>query len=252
MVSFTAASCELKLRLAHYPPHAFEDAQGQWRGIDVDVAVMLIKRVGCHYKIIEVPWARAISMLRSGKIDVMPSMSFKKERDEYAKFIGPVRVERIVLASPVNRPITLAQFKRFDIYNKPITIQRGAFYGSIFAEIYQSSENPETDFFAIPNNRIKLELLQKGRVSGLIEDELNIYYHLNKEPEFSGYKVHLTTLHQNLVYLAFSRRSVPTKQLQQLNIAYQQLSSSGQLDQIHQYYLNDYADKVKPPASSNQ
>ena len=229
-------SCNLLARFAQYDPQAMLNEQNQWYGMDVEHIKLLFKQAGCTIRFIELPWGRAIEMLKKGEIDIMTGMSITAERQQFAHFIGPQRLEKIVLASSAKAPITLEHLARFDTKGKAIAIQQGAYYGEQFSQIYAATPNPQSHFLVIPNNRMKLPLLIKGRISGLIEERLSLIHNLKHSKTKLPFKINLEVLHVNPVYFALSKRSVNPASLAKLRQAFKTLLKSNALNKITNKY----------------
>lgn len=231
-----AWACKLTVRFELYPPQAYLDENNQWQGMDVDFAKVLLNEAGCQYTFVKVPWGRAMGMLEKGELDMMLSVSRNPERQKFAHFIGPQREESIVLISKASDPITEEKFNNLKTWDKPIAIQQGAYYGEKFAKMRANDTQAHAHFIIIPNNDIKLSLLHKGRVSGIIDEKLNILYQIQQNPEFSNIVVYPLVIHVNKVYYAFSRASVDATTIARLQKAFDTLQHNNRLLPIERRY----------------
>ncbi|TMN70854.1 transporter substrate-binding domain-containing protein, partial [Pseudoalteromonas maricaloris] len=80
---------------------------------------------GCDYQFINVPWGRALKMLAEGKLDMMLSVTRTSEREQFAYFIGPQRMETIVFAMNRSRPFTVNSLTDLFALPVPVAIQKG-------------------------------------------------------------------------------------------------------------------------------
>lgn len=236
LLSPAAGACKLTVRFEDYPPQYYLDKNNQWQGMAVDFAKALLHQAGCDYRVIKAPWARALDMLEKGQIDMMLNVSRHPTREHYSYFIGPQRQESIVLISLASAPIALEQFYRLDTWGKPVAIQKGAYYGKRFATMLANNAHAKKHFMVIPNNDVKLSMLHKGRVSGIIDEKLNILYQIKHTPKFSDVVVHPVVVHVNPVYYAFSQASVNPVLLARLNKAFETLQSNQTLAAIVKKY----------------
>lgn len=109
---------------------------------------------------------------------MMMSVSITTERSKYIHFIGPQRIEQILVVGKASPKIILNRFEDIKSTPLPIGVQEGAFYGSDFTKFVSSLSNPDTYFFKVPNNDTKLSLLIKDRIFGFLEERLNIDYEI--------------------------------------------------------------------------
>lgn len=236
LLSSTAFGCKLIVRLAEYPPHAYLTPERHWQGSSMALIEALLKQANCDHEIVELPWARALELMTKGDIDMMLNMSKNPAREKFIHFIGPQRQEKIALFSLATTPITLSQFQQLDIPELPIAIQTGAYYGELFARLKASDNKRRQHFLSVPNNKVKLSLLQRGRVSGFIEERLSTLYQIQHNPQYRGMKMHDVVIHSNPVYFALSRASVGGERLSRLQQAFTVLQKSGRLQAILDSY----------------
>jgi polar amino acid transport system substrate-binding protein len=236
LVGTPALGCELMVRFEQYPPQAYMDDDQQWHGMDVDFAKALLDEAGCSYHFVRIPWGRALGMLEHGKLDMMLSVSKNPQRQQFAHFLGPQRQENIVLVSLTSSPITMSKFNNLETFDKPIAIQQGAYYGKKFAELLARDSKENSHFITIPNSEAKLSLLRKGRVSGVIEEKLNILYEIKNNSQFGDTVVYPVVIHVNPVYYAFSQASIKPALLTKLSKAFDILQKNGTLAAIEHKY----------------
>lgn len=56
---------------------------GEMKGIDVDIVHTIMNRLNIPYKIMLVPWPRALKMLKTGKADTCFSVSYASSREDF-------------------------------------------------------------------------------------------------------------------------------------------------------------------------
>lgn len=216
-------ACHLEVPFDLYPPQSYIDKNEQWQGMNVELAKALLDEAGCQYRFFALPWGRAIEKLEKGEVDMMLSVSMLPARKKHFYFIGPQRYENIVLISLASDPITDRKLSDLSQLGKPIAVQPGAYYGEKFAKMQASDDPNNKHFISIPNNEIKLALLRKGRISGFIEEKLNVFYQIKHNPAFKDIVVYPLVLHTNPVYIALSRASMNPQQQTKIHQAYTRL-----------------------------
>ncbi len=235
------SACELVVRFGHYPPQSSLDENQQWQGMTVEQTKALLKQADCRYKFVETPWARALDMLAKGQIDMMSSVTITPERQQFAHFIGPQRQEHMVLTSLASSPITLEKLYQLKTRGKPIAILQGAFYGDKFSQLVardqqthgKNKEKGPSHFLRLPNNRVKLSLLQKGRVSAIVEEKSHVLYQLRNNPTLSNVAIYPVTIYTNPVHIALSKTSIDAALLARLQQAFATLKANQTFGNIH-------------------
>jgi polar amino acid transport system substrate-binding protein len=87
-----AQAAELKVSIAAepYPPFFEKQADGKWKGFEVDLANKVCAEMKAQCKIVEVAWDGLIPALKSKKIDVIfASMSITPDREKVIAFSVP-------------------------------------------------------------------------------------------------------------------------------------------------------------------
>lgn len=228
------SSCELTVRLEQY------SAQSQrivktWQGLDVELTQALLSTAGCQYQFIDLPWGRALKLLKSGQIDMMLSVSKTAQRASSIHFIGPQRYETIIFASQPQTPKVM-NFESLFKLKKPFAIQRGAFYGSEFHHHLKKYAHLPNKVIYVADNKTKIDLLKANRISGYLEAKLNTLFEKQNIHGFQQLTIHPLLINRAPVYFAFSKKTVSDELVSKLNNAYQVLHKTGKLNTILSKY----------------
>ncbi|QTL36846.1 substrate-binding periplasmic protein [Pseudoalteromonas viridis] len=229
-----AAGCELVVRFENYAAQSRLDSTLKWHGLDVDFARALLDEAGCDYQFINVPWARALKMLADGELDMVLSVTRTPEREQFAYFIGPQRMETIVFAMNQLRPYSLQTLADLFKLPVPVAVQKGAFYGHVFNEMLlrEQTKAESQRFIYVADNQRKLSLLKHGRIAGFLEEKFNVLYQSQHNPDFAQITVSPLVVNREPVYYALSKQSVSAKDRRLLAAAFERLQHSGRLKQI--------------------
>lgn len=92
-----ALACVKTLRWSDDGPYSRRLPDGRIVGAMVDIHVELLRRIGCKAELVEMPFARALAELRSGKLDLLPGTFERPERLGYAYFSQPMLLSRNLL-----------------------------------------------------------------------------------------------------------------------------------------------------------
>ena len=231
LITFSAYSCQLDIRLQHYSPESHKSTSNDWFGIDIELTEALLNEVNCTLNILEIPWARALLMLASGEIDILINVSKTQEREPFYYFIGPIRNEEIVFATYKKLNYNLTKIDDILRLDKPIAIQRNAYYGAALQRIINNEKNKEL-FVHVPSNEIKLRLLKRGRISGFLEAKRNIIHGINNDEIFADIWFSALVLHKNPVYFALSKKSINSELKQRISDGFERLVAQGKIKEI--------------------
>ncbi|KKO44080.1 amino acid ABC transporter substrate-binding protein [Arsukibacterium ikkense] len=243
-----AAACNLRLGIeTHFPPHIIHGETG-WSGLSIELAQRLAQEVECDLTLVESPWLRAMRQIDTGELDLISHLTFSTERLERFAFIGPHHLEQIFLVADPDAipPLSSVEQLSNEIDLTAIAMLNGAYYGEDFARL-QAQPGFKRQLVYITNSLDKMALLHAGRVNAVLEDLSVLRYWQTEHNTTSSRFQPLLAIHQGPVYFGFNRKTLSAAQLQQLNNAWQQLHSSGELARIVARYQQRETELNIPP-----
>lgn len=124
---FTTAcfSLTIKIGIAENEPLVFKDAQGNIRGVFVDLLETVANQEGWQLEYVYADWDDLMTMLQTAKIDILPDIAYTEERAklfDYNKEVIFTNWGR-VFSSPSFTPQSL-----FDLRDKRIAVMKGDVY----------------------------------------------------------------------------------------------------------------------------
>ena len=230
LVTFNSYSCQLDVRLEQFSPESQKN-NNTWFGIDIDLTKALLNEVPCSFSVLEISWARALVMLRSGELDLLLNVSKTGEREKDYYFIGPIRNETIIFATYKNLNYTLDTIGDLIKLDKPVAIQRNAYYGKDIQRLLEHKDYKES-FVHVPNNETKLRLLKHGRISGFLEAKRNIIHGIKNDNNYKDLWFPDLVIHHNPVYFALSKRSINASLKQKISESFSRLVAQGKIKAI--------------------
>ena len=236
-IAFNSYSCQLDVRLEQYAPESQKNKSNNWFGVDIELTQALLTEAQCRYSILEISWARALVMLAHGELDMMLNVSKTSEREKSYYFIGPIRNEVIVFATYKNSNYVLTSIDDIIKLDKPIAIQRNAYYGEAIEYLLQHEKHHKM-FINVTDNETKLKLLKRGRISGFLEARRNIIHGVKSDNNFKGVWFSNLEIHNNPVYFALSKKSINLELKQKISQSFEHLVTEGKIEQIvlkHQF-----------------
>jgi len=233
-MSCYVAACEIKFRVQPYPPFSIQNADGSWGGLDMDYAKMLLNKIECQIKPVRVPWGRGLEMLRVGSLDLMVNVTKTPEREKNYYFVGPQRVEKIRLIGLKDGIEPIDSWAKLANTEARYMRQIGAFYGDRFEQLIADSERFKGELIELPDNRIRLRLLQKHRVMGVFSEELYADHSAANLAQPDLLFKHPLIIQQTPVYFAFSKFSVSEQQINKIRAAFSAISQTKQYKAVGQ------------------
>ena len=170
-----AKACELRVGWDEWPPY-FTHKEGQFHGLEYDRLKSTADAAGCKLDWWQIPWARALNMLRTSELDLLYGAGYSAERAEFAKFSLPYREERFVLVARAGAgkadSISLNDWIRPEEpgrHPRAIGVFRGNVYGEQIERILRNNEN--VTLVELSENDQMIGMLEAGRLDGyIIED----------------------------------------------------------------------------------
>jgi len=223
------------VRVTEFKPQYYLDSDGQWQGLAVEITRALFNQAKCDITFVDVPWKRALHLLDQGGVDLVLNMTATADRAMYAHFIGPMldETQALIVAKDSNHIIT----KLDDIKHLPkrIGIDRGVFYGSLFAQ--KMTMDPSfVDKFEYADNNSNMLKLRSGRVLGILGNKYTASYRVQNLLPKGKFKLHPFVFNQSFVYFGFSKKSVSKKLLTRFERAYETIRQNGTLQDIRNSY----------------
>jgi len=225
LLSWPAQSdCLIRLPVSGERPPFYQLRQQQWQGQSIEWLQAVAHQLNCRTKIIELPWGRSLKMLMDGELEMMTNLSMTGERQSTLTFIGPHATERMMLLLLKSQP-KLQHVTQLTQLSKPIAVLAKGYYGADFSKL-EPELNLKEKLLKLQSSEQLQALASSGRIAGLMEDEQLIkYWFRTGLLDESAYQPMLL-VHQNPVYLAFSKKQFSDSQLQHLQLWWQKLSSA--------------------------
>lgn len=228
---FSYGECVLKVRVTDFRPQYYQDAQGKWQGVAVEIAQALFKEADCRIDFVTMPWKRALYLLEYGGLDVLLNMSWTQEREVYTDYIGPMLDENQVMIVKNDSQHKITHLDDIKNLPKRIGIQRGVFYGDAFMSKLDTDQHFYNQF-EYGEEDSNTEKLKKGRILGMIHNQYTAAYRIEHVFVKGDFKQHPFIFHSNDVYFGFSKKGVSSSLREKFEHAFLRLSSTGILEEI--------------------
>jgi len=230
------------LRYAVFPAPPFiiydgNDSAADIRGIDVDMARAVAERMDVRLEFIPCTWARALTLMRTGGVDLISSAYRTPEREEFMRYFETATVQQLPVAFYVRKGAGVRIDRFRDLYAvDSVGVLHGALYFTRFdydPAIRKTVVNTQDQLF---------EMLLAGRfecVAGYIPRE---NYYLSRSPYFGKVeRSHFVHNEYRPVFMALSRRSEFMSRFDEMNRITAQLSGEGTFKNIIEGYAREYS-----------
>jgi signal transduction histidine kinase len=157
-----------------FPPIAFRDEQGSYRGIAADYHLGIIaKMLGIKYQVVFFKnWTEVLAAAKSGKVDIVGSAAETTSRREYLLFTKPyIRLPAVIITRPaVKKKITLNDLKGM----------RVAVAAGYAVQEYIKRNYPEINLDPVLNVEVGLRKVSFGLVDAFVENLGTATYYIEK------------------------------------------------------------------------
>ena len=234
-----AAPCVKSLRWVDTPPYGFKDAQGEIRGLHVDLATEALKRIGCEVRLVEMPWVRAITELKLGRLDMLAGAADTQERKVFAFFSRPTNSTRNLLFTSISaqaryNPATLADIIGTDFR---LGVQRESKYSTAYEVLL---DNPAfvKRLTYVYSQESALRMLSAGRIEGFVGEELSSMNAIRSLGMVDSIKATQLVISDNQDFFAFSKASNSEAFVRRFDAALGAMVKDGSYKRILEHYLN--------------
>jgi polar amino acid transport system substrate-binding protein len=171
------AECALRVGWDDWPPY-FTYKNGNFHGIEYELLKSTADTAGCSINLSQVPWARALEMLKAGTLDLLYGAGYSAERAAFAKYSLPYRDEQFVLVTKgasgsQNQSIFLKRWiesKNEKNFRHDLGVFRGNVYGQKIDPILKRNIK-NVVLFDVNDNDQMVNMLHAGRLDGFIVED---------------------------------------------------------------------------------
>ncbi|MCG8572592.1 MAG: transporter substrate-binding domain-containing protein [Spirochaetes bacterium] len=222
------------------PPAEYTE-NGIVSGKNVEIVKEALKRMGYDCTILLVPWIRALKMVEVGSADAIIDAAYNEERAEYLFYPDEViNIERWYFFKLKKNNFSIDEnFDNAKYFRLGIT--RGFEYGGFIQDAIKKEQFKIID--KVPDNESNLTKLVSNRFDMFIGMKLTVTYYAKK----LGYEdiidiVPMTETNQpyllnsSKTYLAFSKKTMTQKIVNQFSDVIRQMKKDGIFAAIEQKY----------------
>jgi polar amino acid transport system substrate-binding protein len=219
----------IRVRVTNFAPNYFLQ-DGQWTGLDVELAKAVVNEAGYSIEFLDLPWSRALGYLQVGELDMMMNLSKTPDREAMMDFIGPERMSRRedlgMQIENLDQLVSMAKAR-----HQSFGIQKDAKYSEEFDARMLADPEFASHFDAVAEGALLAKKTRAGHNLGFFEDYTYAVYQLKNSADFHGLAIHPYTISSSPAYFGISKKLDPVK-AKMLRDGYERLEKKGTLDKI--------------------
>lgn len=222
-------AAELKFALSNWAPFSFHE-DGNYDGIDLDVAREIGKRLGYEITVRPCTFKRCLKEMELGLLDMQSGIARNPEREVYMAY-AETPYHAVSVAFHVRR----GEAGRLSRYEDLYSLRVGAVVASHYFERFNKDSSLEK--FEVTSEQMLLPMLAAGRIDTYVGTNPNAAYDILKR----GYKDRIEEAayspgEEVPIYFAISRKSPNIDLLAEVNQAIQDIHGDGTMEQILDKY----------------
>lgn len=222
------------------PPHSSYDDSGSWDGFDIDIANAIADQWGVRVELVQVDELTRISFLKNGRIDLaVASISKTVERGKEVDF------SQTYFFSTQTFLVRAGEVESYeDLVGQPVAASRGSSsIGNWTTWLAENGHPGEPEIEQFGDKRAAVAAVQQGAVAGWTEDhEVLAAYALN-QPDLTVLDVPGGT---GVKLDGIAMRKDDSTLRNAVNLALQEITGSGQYDEIYDRWFGPESDAPLP------
>lgn len=231
------AGCALTMRVTDSAPRFYQQ-NGVWKGLQVELASLLMEVAQCELKLKKLHWNRALFMLEKGQLDFMAEMSITEERKAYLNFIGPESDETMVIIVRKDSQYEINSLDDIKSIAGFLGLGQNTWYGEAMDhKIKNDPEFASKIAYEASGSKIQGERVIRGYIFGYVDNRYPWAYRIKHDPLYQNkLKIHDFIVNQSFNYWGFSKQTVDQAMLRRLQAAYDHIKMRGGFNTILQRY----------------
>jgi polar amino acid transport system substrate-binding protein len=214
-----------------WPPFRIDAGADKFTGLDIDLLAELSRRTGIVFDIQRYPWARALSEMETGHVDMMTGLAFSDER---AKFIDYIRPSYYSCHPAIYGPQKIADSVK--TYADLGKYSVGYVLGSKYFEPFDSDQTQQKKSYTTEDQLMKVAL--RGRQELFVGTDCQVDYDLKlRELSAQVHKAPFRPEHTTELFMGFSRLSPNLALKSKIEQAVQQMQDDGTVLRMASIYL---------------
>ena len=152
------------------PPMSFIDDNGDWVGLDVDLANALAKQMGLKADLVVVDGTTRISFLEEGRVDMsVASMNHTRSRDDKVDFSITYFWDNQSFLTKTGKYTAIEE-----LFGKPVAVGTGSSTIDSWTKYSEAAGAPPPQFVEFDDKQAAVQAVRDGAVEGYTEDNITM------------------------------------------------------------------------------
>lgn len=231
-------ACSKTVRWYDDAPYSFRSPDGRVVGFDAELTSAILKRTGCAAVFVEMPWARALSELEAGRLDILSGSFRTPQREVFAHFSAPALQSSNLLYLGAQARSRYRLTRLDELAGTPfrLGVQIGVSYGEKF-DAFKADPHFKDNQVPVTLRRNAWRMMELGRLDGMIADEATAALELQQLGLAGQIKPSGVVVSTSTSMVAFSKRTVSPQFVTAFNKALQAVIADGEYRRIRERYL---------------
>ena len=179
---------EIVIGIDYFEPYSYQTSDGEYKGIDVELATEAFQRMGYQPKFEKVVWEDKDDLLADGTIDCLWSCYSMNGREDKYQWAGPYLYSRqMVVVKRESEIETLQDLKGKRVAVQATTKAEDLFLHNIESELPQMGQvncfsSPTEIYAALRKNYVDAIAGHEAMLSSLVKDSQGAYRMLKESP----------------------------------------------------------------------
>ena len=165
---------EIVIGIDYFEPYSYQTSDGEYKGIDVELAKEAFQRLGYQPKFENIVWEDKDELLADGTIDCLWSSYSMNGREDKYQWAGPYMISRQVVAVNPNSDI----YKLSDLEGKKLAVQSTTKPEEIFLRRTDERIPKLGNLISLENRELIYTFLGKGYVDAVGAHEESIIQYM--------------------------------------------------------------------------
>jgi polar amino acid transport system substrate-binding protein len=218
---------------APYPPFVMPEGHALGPGIDMEIAIEALRRMGIRANVQMYPFTRVLAALKSGEAQLTTTLSFNADRDAYLRWSAPYRSGSGYLIFTL-RSANFTPTALEDLRGKSVGVVRGFVYPPAF------SANAGIAKIEAPDSESLIKMFFAERFDAIITNSIVGSYDLKASGRMAeAYQAPFVLQSQDnrATVMGFSKQAVSADIVERFNRELSAMQADGSMARIERKYL---------------
>ena len=205
-----AQDCVKTVRWAEDAPYTYRDTGGNVAGLSVETVNTVMARLNCQVRWVELPWARALTDLQRGRLDILTGARMTPERAQFAYFSRATNRSPNMLFMTQDAATRYPVTKLDAIVDTPLRlgVQIGVSYSQEYDTLQQQPAF-RAHLTGISSRLNGWKMMEVGHLDAMFADEISAVMELQQLHLESRIVANKAISWGDAAHIAFSKESVP-------------------------------------------